>query len=147
MLSKQGVRFQNAPIRHAASTLHVWRQYHLHFHECLILSNPSQMTQQLNTVLSYLRHRSGHRVKSKSYMLKHLNIPRSQFDAAIKQLNRDGYINIFMRSLGKQKNISTDLWDQAIVFELSSRGKVFQQKGGYDEAVHHKAPMKSAVGF
>lgn len=105
------------------------------------------MKKDLNTVLALLNSQSGNRAKSKAFLLQQLNVPRAYLDLVMKKLNRAGYVHIFMNNKGNNLAMSSEEWENVIVFKLSSRGKAFLKEGGYQATVHHIEQMKSAVGF
>ncbi|GAB5417768.1 MAG: hypothetical protein Crog4KO_24830 [Crocinitomicaceae bacterium] len=107
------------------------------------------MDAQLNEVLHYLESHKNNSVRTKSKYALRLNvtIPSSELDDVIKQLNRDGYINIFMHRIESYGKMTLTRWEERISFELSSRGIHLLKNGGYTNAVHNNIPMNSAVGF
>ncbi len=107
------------------------------------------MHEQLNEVLRYLESHKNKSAKTKSKYALRLNIaiPSSELDDVIKQLSRDGYINIFMHRIETYGKMTLTRWEKRISFELSSRGINKLKNGGYLHAVRNNIPMNSAVGF
>lgn len=104
------------------------------------------MTTELNEILIYLKQnqKSDTHKRTQFSMRLELMIPSSQLGEYIKHLSKDGHIHTFMHIHGSHRNLSSISAEKNISYGLSSRGKEFIKRGGYQLDIRQNTNVNRA---